>query len=264
MSPSVEELRVLGDRLVRDGPEHIMPANRRVRILFFGQWIVDTNEATLVWEKPYYPYFYVPVATLHSSVESSSLSTPATSVHYSISSLIFNGSKERLQVLLFNSDLQGAAASLSRLARIDFNDVEWFVEDEPIYVHPRDPFKRVDIYPSQRSIKISLDGHTLAESSSCMMLHETSLPTRYYISKTCVDWRLLKTSCLKTQCPYKGEAEYYDIVADGIQGGENLVWWYRYPTKESLEVAGMVCFYNEKVDIELDGMLLERPKTHFV
>lgn len=95
-----------------------------------------------------------------------------------------------------------------------------------------------------------------------MHLLETGLPTRYYLPLPSVDQSVLRKSDLTTKCPYKGDAEYYHVVLGG-EVHENLVWYYRLPTHESAGIAGLVCFYNEKVDIILDGNPLERPKTHF-
>lgn len=137
----------------------------------------------------------------------------------------------------------------------------WLEEDAPIYVHPKDPFKRVDILPSTRSIEVRVAGKTIAKSSTAFHLLETGLPTRYYLPLGAVDQAVLRKSDLVTKCPYKGEAEYYHVVVDG-QEHKNLAWFYRLPTHESAAIAGFPCFYNEKVDIILEGQLLERPKTH--
>jgi uncharacterized protein (DUF427 family) len=139
---------------------------------------------------------------------------------------------------------------------------QWFEEDIPIYVHPKDPFKRIDTLPSSRPIEVKIDGKTVAKAASSIHLHETGLPVRYYISPGAVDPLVLRKSDLVTKCPYKGDAEYYHVVVDGKQH-DNLVWYYRLPTHESNAIAGLLCFYSEKVDILLDGQLLERPRTHF-
>jgi uncharacterized protein (DUF427 family) len=139
---------------------------------------------------------------------------------------------------------------------------QWLEEDVPIYVHPKDPFKRIETLPSTRTVEVKIEGVTVAKSASSVHLLETGLPTRYYLPLTSVVQGTLRKSNLVTKCPYKGEAEYYNIVVGGVEK-ENLVWYYRTPTHESAAVAGLVCFYNEKVDILLDGELLERPKTWF-
>lgn len=139
---------------------------------------------------------------------------------------------------------------------------QWFQEDEPCYIHPKDPFKRIEIVPSTRTIRVDIDGHTIAESSNVMMLFETLLPTRYYLPKTSVNWRYLVPSITTSGCPYKGEANYYDVVVqDKVH--KDAIWWYKYPALESGAITGRVCFYNEKVDVFLDGVLQERPKSKF-
>lgn len=120
----------------------------------------------------------------------------------------------------------------------------------------------MDTLASSRPIEIRVAGKTVAKSTSAVHLLETGLPTRYYLPVSAVDQGVLRDSNLLTRCPYKGDAEYYHVVVDEVEM-ENLVWYYRLPTHESAAIAGLVCFYNEKVDIVLDGKLLDRPKTHF-
>lgn len=139
---------------------------------------------------------------------------------------------------------------------------QWLEEDVPIYVHPKDPFKRVEILHSSRPIEVKVGGKTVAKSANSVHLLETSLPTRYYIPLAAVDQSVLRKSDSITQCPYKGDAEYFNVVVDEEER-KDLVWYYRLPTHESAQVAGLVCFYNEKVDIVLDGELQDRPKTFF-
>ncbi len=149
------------------------------------------------------------------------------------------------------------------LAHLTFSPSDqWYEEDTPIYVHPKDPTKRIDILPATRPIEIHLDGHVLAKSTPSMHLIEPLIPTRYYLPPTSVDPAILRRSESRSRCPYKGEAEYYDVVLNG-KVHRDLIWWYRYPTPECTPIAGALCFYNEKVDVVLDGLKLERPKTKF-
>lgn len=142
---------------------------------------------------------------------------------------------------------------LKLLMRIDFAALDqWFEEDCPIYQHPKDPYKRIDILPSSRRVKIALEGVTLAETSSALFLFETSLRTRYYVPPTSVNWAVLSRSETVTYCPYKGRANYYHVKVGG-EVFEDLVWYYQYPTAESAAVVGHLCFYNEKVDTWVDG-----------
>lgn len=145
--------------------------------------------------------------------------------------------------------------TLQGLVKIDFPALDaWFEEDARIYQHPKDPYKRVDILPSSRVIKISLHGSTLAETTKPLILLETLLRPRYYVPPTDVVWEHLKESQTETYCPYKGRAKYYNVEIEG-KSYQDLVWWYQYPTKESIEITGSLCFYNEKVDVYVDGIL---------
>lgn len=148
--------------------------------------------------------------------------------------------------------------ALSGLIKVDFHAMDqWFEEDVPVYGHPKDPYKRIDILHSTRDIRVGIDGITLAESSAPLFLLETTLRTRHYLPPTSVNWEFLLKSDLETLCPYKGRANYYHVVVNGREY-PNLVWYYRYPTSESAPIAGHMCFYNEKVDIWIDGEKEER------
>ena len=143
---------------------------------------------------------------------------------------------------------------LEGLVRFDFKSMDaWFEEDEQIYVHPKDPYKRIDIRRSSREIRIEIDGVVVAKTTNAALLFETMLRTRYYLPPTSVDQTLLTPSDTVTSCPYKGDAAYFNITVKGKEIKDAL-WWYQYPTTESIAIAGMWCFYNEKVDIFVDGM----------
>ena len=143
---------------------------------------------------------------------------------------------------------------LAGFVRFDFKSMDaWFEEDEQIYVHPKDPYKRIDIRRSSREIRVEVDGVVVAKTTSAALLFETMLRTRYYLPPTCVDQTRLTPSDTVTSCPYKGDAAYFNLTVKGKEIKDAL-WWYRYPTSESITIAGMWCFYNEKVDIFVDGI----------
>lgn len=137
----------------------------------------------------------------------------------------------------------------------------WFEEDEQVYVHPHDPDKRIDVLHSSRYARIDVDGHTLAESRRPTLLFETNLPVRVYLPPTDVDLSVLAPSTTTTGCAYKGYADYFHAtLADGTEH-RNLAWVYRSPFAEAQKVQGMICFFNERVDMTVDGELQERPRT---
>ena len=73
---------------------------------------------------------------------------------------------------------------------------------------------------------------------------------------------LLRPSASQSHCPYKGTASYWSVdTGQGVH--PDLIWIYRNPLPESQKIAGLACFYNEKVDVYLDGVQQDRPMTHF-
>ena len=145
---------------------------------------------------------------------------------------------------------------------LDFDAFDgWYEEDERIAGHPRDPFHRVDVRQSSRPVRIELDGDVVAETTRARMLFETGLPVRFYLPRE--DVRLeLHPSSRRTYCPYKGEASYWSVDAGGRRR-ENLGWSYEQPLPDGPPVAGLVAFWNEVVDVSLDGERLERPGGPF-
>ncbi len=138
----------------------------------------------------------------------------------------------------------------------------WFEEDEQVYVHPRDPHKRVDVMASSRHVKVVVDGEVIAETHRPHLLFETDLPTRYYIPATDVRLDLLERTETSSQCPYKGRAVYWSIRAGG-KVHKDLVWSYPFPIPECTKIAQLMAFFNEKLDIYVDGQLQPRPKTNW-
>ena len=129
------------------------------------------------------------------------------------------------------------------------------------------PYTRVDALRSNRPVRVELDGVVLADADSAVMVFETGLPTRYYLSRTDVDFAHLIPTDTVTACPYKGTTSgYWSVRAAGNEQGTvhaDLAWSYDFPTRQLLPIAGMIAFYNEKVDTILDGQRLDRPQTHF-
>jgi uncharacterized protein (DUF427 family) len=139
----------------------------------------------------------------------------------------------------------------------------WFEEDEEVFTHPRDPYTRVDILASSRHVRVEVAGVTVAESSSPRLLFETGLPARYYLPKPHVRLDLLVPTDTVSHCPYKGRAEWWSVHTPDGTVHPDLAWSYRTPLPESRQVAGLIAFYDEKVDVHVDGVRQERPRTKF-
>ena len=138
----------------------------------------------------------------------------------------------------------------------------WYEEDEEVFVHPRDPYHRVDVLESSRHVRISVNGEVVAETDRPRILFETGLPPRYYIAPADVREGVLLESEKTTQCPYKGVASYYSVEAGGDKI-DDLVWYYPEPIAATQKIRGPLCFFNEKVDLEVDGEAQERPATQW-
>lgn len=237
-----------------------------MRALFNHVVVVDTTKARHVWEHPSFPQFYVPFEDLEPTtvvVEKNQAVTgpggpgddPGDPVAFFATLHVRNRSTDR--VLVFDN------GPLAGLVRFEFAAMDaWFEEDQEIYVHPKDPYKRIDILPTSRKITVKVDDHVIAETRSAKCLLETSLPMRFYLPKPSLNWEYITPSTTTSRCPYKGEANYYNVTING-RDHRDLLWWYRYPTQESIFIAGTVAPYNEKVDIYVDDQLQERPKTKF-
>ena len=136
----------------------------------------------------------------------------------------------------------------------------WYEEDDEVYVHPRDPYKRIDVLHSSRHVRVVIAGETVAETRRPCLLFETGLPTRYYVPREDVRMDLLEPTELTTRCPYKGMASYWSVrVGDYV--AENGVWSYSDPIPECAKIKDRLCFYNERVDLYVDGELQSRPQT---
>src|SRR5437773_8651946 len=239
----------------------IEPSHKRVRTYLAGQLVADTLRPVLVWEGPHYPVYYMPAADIRAEL------VPAGRTQHSPT----RGEAEILDVKVASATAPGAAlrypesplAELRGLVRLDWSAMsEWLEEDEPVYTHPRDPYKRVDILASSRHIRVEIDGVTVADSRQPRILFETGLPPRYYLPLTDLRMDLLRPSGKQSACPYKGTASYWSVAVNG-KLYEDLVWTYRSPLPESQKIAGLACFYNERVDLHVDGVALRRPRTHF-
>jgi uncharacterized protein (DUF427 family) len=105
---------------------------------------------------------------------------------------------------------------------------------------------------SSRHVRVLVNGEAVAETTRPKLLFETGLPTRYYIPPEVVREELLVPSDTNTQCPYKGVASYWSVDAGGGRV-EDLVWSYQEPIPEAGKIRGHLCFFNERVDLEVDG-----------
>lgn len=222
-----------------------------------GETIVNSKQAMLVWEHEKYPFYYFP----KEDIQTDFLEPTGRGHNGRQTWHIKVGSHEVNNAAYGYLNLKGEAAELNGLICFRWDKVDhWFEEAEEVFVHARDPYKRIDTLQSTRHIKVVIDGLVVAEDRQPYLLFETGLPTRYYLHPDDVKKEHLTATSTRTQCPYKGEAVYWTVRVNGREY-KDLVWSYPDPIPEIPKIKGLLCFFNEKVDIYVDGELEQRPIT---
>ena len=247
-------------------PEHyvrIEPSPRRVRAVVGGETIADSTRMRLLHEARHLPVYYFPLEDIRFDL----MAKTDTSTHCpykgdaSYWSLAVGG--RTVDDIMWSYETPfDEVPQLAGLAAFYWGKVDsWYEEDEEIFVHARDPYKRVDAIPSSREVRVVLGGEEVARTTRAHFLFETNLPVRYYIPREDVRTDLLEPTASATRCPYKGEAVYWQAAIGG-RVYEDIVWSYPDPIPECPKIRGLMCFYNENVDaILVDGEETEKPKT---
>jgi uncharacterized protein (DUF427 family) len=241
---------------------HIEDGAKRVRTYFGGELVADTKHLKLVWEVPYYPAYYFPRQDVHMDFLSPNGRTqhsPSRGDAHNFT--IKAGGREGVNSAWHYPE--SPVVELRDLIRFDWNSMDgWFEEDEEVFVHPHDPYTRIDTLHSSRHVEVEVNGVKIADTRKPTLLFETRLPTRFYIPKLDIRMDLLTPTDTVTGCAYKGFAQYWSVKA-GSETIKDLAWSYKTPFPENAKIAGLVAFYNEKADFIVDGERQTRPKTKF-
>ncbi len=238
-------------------------SRRRVRVVFADVAVADSKHVMLLLEFGRLPVYYFPVedvrmdlleATEHHT--SSPLKGEASYWSVRVDNRVAgNAAWSYPNPLPEGPDLKGYMAFYW-----DQMDA-WYEEDERVFAHARDPYKRVDVLPSSRHVRVVLGGVTIADTRRPQLLLETGLPIRYYIPEQDVRMELLETTETTTRCPYKGKASYWSARI-GERVFKDIVWSYHEPLPACSPIARFLCFFNERVDaIYVDDELIAVPKT---
>lgn len=239
------------------------PSPRRVRVRFNGETIADSTDAHLLFETRHLPVYYFPrrdvrmdllVPTGHRSF----CPYKGTASYWTIRV----GDRTAENAAWGYPDPFDEVAVIGDFLAFYWDRVDaWYEEDEEIFVHPRDPYKRVDVIASSRRVQVIVGGETVADTRHARFLFETRLPTRYYIPLEDVRMDMLVASDRATACPYKGKARYWSARVGG-ETYPDIVWSYPEPIPECPKIKGHLCFFNEHVDaILVDGVAMPRPVT---
>ena len=249
-------------RLPTEGLLYLEPSPRRIRGLLGDEVVVDSTRVSLLLEHGRLPRYYFPEADVRPGL------------------LVANGrvTRTELQGETRHFDLRlgdrvvvdgafthpapppEAPAALAGLVAFYWKALDgWLEEDEPALGHARDPYHRVDAVPSSRHVRASLDGVVLADSRRTTVIFETAMGPRWYFPHEDILVELEEGGAA-TVCAYKGHASYWSVrLPSGLK--ENIAWTYREPRHDAQAVGGRVAFFDEHVDLEVDGRPTARPKT---
>jgi uncharacterized protein (DUF427 family) len=253
------------------------PTGKRIRAIVGGAVVVDSTRALIVWEpRRIVPSYAVPVADIAAPLTPTA-AAPAAARPVSVgdgppvldprTGFSFHTTPGQVfDVAIGARTLPGAAFAptdpdLGGAAILDFDAFdEWREEDEVLLGHARDPFKTVDTRRSSRRVEVAIDGVAIADSSAATMLFETHLPTRYYLPRDDVRMELLTPTDTTTVCAYKGCARYWSATVGDVTVPD-VAWSFEAPHSYATAVHDLICVFNERVDITVDGTLLARPRT---
>jgi uncharacterized protein (DUF427 family) len=274
--------------LLSDGLDQLRfePVAKRIRAVQAGGTVADTTQAVLVWEpRRVVPSYAVPendvrgqlvpgndagdAAGLTGGAGAAGVRMPDFSsrpvLDPSVPFAVHTAAGQPVTVRAGGQDRPGAGfrpadPALAGYVVLDFGAFDgWYEEDEPNVGHPRDPFHRIDVLASSRTVRLELDGQLLAESSRPALLFETMLPARYYLPREDIRAELIP-STTTSYCAYKGQASYWSATVGG-RVIPDLAWTYEEPLHDAARVRGLIAFFDERIDVTLDGHRRERPVT---
>ena len=237
---------------------------RRVRVVLDGETVADSRRVKLMHETRHLPVYYFPEEDVRMDLLEATDHTTTCPFKGEASywSVRVGENVAENAVWSYPEPIESAPPIAGYLAFYWRKMDRWYEEDEEVFVHPRDPYHRVDVLESSRHVKVSVNGEVVAETDRPVILFETGLPPRYYIPPEDVREGFLVPSDRQTQCPYKGAASYHSIEAGG-ENVEDVVWHYPEPIASAEKIRDNLSFFNEKVDLEVDGEVQRRPQTQW-
>jgi uncharacterized protein (DUF427 family) len=249
---------------IESPPSRVEPTPRWIRVRAGDGWIADSRRALLLsWhERGRLPTYCLPAGAVRTDLLSPSAAGAGTPADFMVP-----------HDLLLAREPVPAAAFLLRDPPPPYEAADghwtftwrdprlaWFEEAEQVHVHARDPRHRVDAIPSERHLRVELGGELLAESRRPLAVFESGLPTRWYLPGEHVRRELLEPSPTATRCPFKGVARFFSVrLGDDVH--PDLAWTYPEPIAENPRIKGLIAFFNERVDLVVDGERLRRPFT---
>jgi len=236
---------------------NVLHSPKRVRVKFGGETIADSRETLILRSNQFLPTYFFPASSVRRQALTSERvgSQPrhgGKSLHWD---LHVGGRVEKDAAWSFVEVDDPLLGALKAYVAFRWNAADqWFEEDEEIFVHPRDPYARIDTIQSSSHVQVWRDGDIIADSRRPVLLFETHLPTRFYLPPEDIRMDLLIASANVSRCPYKGIASYWSERTASGMSGKDIAWSYLDPLPDIPKIKGLIAFYPEAVDeIRLDG-----------
>jgi uncharacterized protein (DUF427 family) len=228
---------------------YVEPLRRRMRVLFGGIWIADSEQVTLLHEPGRYPVAYFPATDiapdiLHPSEHVTSHHDLGKTAWYSVHA----GEHRTPRAAWQHIELPSYAAELKDRVAFAWRAMDGFYEeDERILGHAADPYHRIDIRQTSRHLIVRHRDRVIADSTRPLALYECGFAPRWYVPRADVDETALTPVEGQTFCPYKGLCSYYDIG-----DARRAVWSYQHAWGEVTRISGLLSFEPDKVAVDLD------------
>jgi uncharacterized protein (DUF427 family) len=247
-----------------DAVVRVEPTVKRIRGMLAGETVVDSRRALILFEQGHLPVYYFPLEDVRQDlVEPSERHTSCPRKGEASYWSVRVGDRVAQNAVWRYPEPIESCPDISGHVAFYWDSLDsWWEEDDEVFRHARDPYHRVDVLRSSRHVVVQLDGITVAETHRPLLLLETGLPPRWYIPRADVRFDLLTPTDLTTTCPYKGQASYVSATIDGVEH-RNIAWSYVTPIPECPKIEQAVCFFNERVDLTVDGEPQDRPETHW-
>jgi uncharacterized protein (DUF427 family) len=242
-----------------------VPSPKRVRVRYGGETVADSTRVMLLREPGHVPVYYFPRADVRidlmaRTARKSHCPRKGSCSYFTLSA---GGRTTQDAAWSYEAPLAALAPITNSIAFYWDHMDQWLEEDEEVFRHPRDPFRRVDVCASHREVRVVLAGQEVARTTDARFLFETGHPTRYYLPRPDVRMDWLVPSATRTTCPYKGNAVYFHALI-GDRRVEDVAWSYPEPVPECARIAGLLCFFNERVDdVLIDGAAVPAVRTRW-
>lgn len=235
-------------------PEHVLyleSSPRRVRVLLSGEPVADSDDVRLLHPPGRTPTYLFPREHVRTELldggerrQSDPGMGPRT--YWTLAA-----GEHRAQDAAYSWEQPPeSAAAIAGMIAFDWDSVSVFEEEEEVFVHPRDPYSRIDVLRSSRRVRVTVGDALVADSRRPQMLLESGLPVRWYLPRDDVRTELLEPSYTTSRCPYKGIAHYWSVRTES-RYEKDLVWTYQEPFHDAEAVRGLLCFPQETVDVEV-------------